>query len=340
MGKLMFYCGACICRIQLLLIVSMFALYGGAAAQGLGPIRERGVHTLYGDLKVESSDTESVNKTLTFEVQLYIVNGTIIDRQTVPRDGRYRFMDLRNGEYELVVVWENSEVARMRVRVDSVYKNDFRHDITLELRANSAASRAGTVSAADFYKRSASNEKLFIKSKRAADEKRYAEAVAVLQQLLALDPKDFQAWSELGTVFLMSERLDDSEKAYLRSIAERPTFFLAQMNLGRLRSFRKNFEGAIEPLSEAVKIQPDSADAHYHLGEAYLQIKKGSKAVPHLNEAARLGRAEAHLRLATLYDAAKLKDRAAAEYQQFLQKRPDYPDRKKLEQYIAENKKN
>jgi Tfp pilus assembly protein PilF len=61
-----------------------------------------------------------------------------------------------------------------------------------------------------------------------------------------------------------------------------------------------------------------------------------------LEEAARLdpgNQAEAHLSLAALYDAANLKDRAAAEYEKFLAKKPDYPDKKKLEKYIRENKK-
>ncbi len=115
-----------------------------------------------------------------------------------------------------------------------------------------------------------------------------------------------------------------------------------QLNLGRLRVARKNFEGAIEPLTKAVEIQPNSADANHYLGESYLQIKKGSKAVGYLNEAIRLdplGKADLHLRLSTLYNAAGLKDKAASEYEQFLKKKPNYPDRKKLEDYIAANKK-
>jgi Tfp pilus assembly protein PilF len=77
------------------------------------------------------------------------------------------------------------------------------------------------------------------------------------------------------------------------------------------------------------------------LGEAYLQIKKGSKAVPELEEALRLdpaGQAEAHLRLATLYNAAGYKNLAAGQYEQFLAKRPDYPEKKKLQEYIRQNK--
>jgi tetratricopeptide (TPR) repeat protein len=105
---------------------------------------------------------------------------------------------------------------------------------------------------------------------------------------------------------------------------------------------RKNFAGAIEPLTAAVDIKPTSADANYYLGESYLQIKKGSKAVGYLNQALKLdpvGRADAHLRLATLYNAVGLKDKAALEYEEFLKKKPDYPDRKKLEEYISANKK-
>jgi hypothetical protein len=49
--------------------------------------------------------------------------------------------------------------------------------------------------------------------------------------------------------------------------------------------------------------------------------------------------AEVHLRLAALYNAAGIKDKAAAEYEEFLKKRPKYADRKKLEQYIVDNKK-
>ena len=84
------------------------------------------------------------------------------------------------------------------------------------------------------------------------------------------------------------------------------------------------------------------AAAHRFLGESYLGIKKGSKAVPELEEAVRLdpeNQAEAHLSLAALYNAANLKDRAAAEYEKFLAIKPNYADRKTLEKYIHDNKK-
>ena len=315
------------------------ALCGAAAAQGLSPMRDRGVHTLYGDVKVEGTETDTAKKPLSFELILQIINGTIVDRQTVTSNGRYRFMDVRNGEYDVIVLSENEEVARLRVRVESVYKTDFRQDITLELRADGKPGRPETVSAADSYKRTSANKSLFEKAQKATDEKKYDQALTLLSQLVAADPKDFQAWTELGTVHLMRNDVAEAEKAYRRALAERPAFSLALLNLGRLLVAQQKYEAAVEPLTRAVEIHPTSPDANRLLGEAYLQMKKGSKAVPYLNEAARLGRADAHLRLAALYHAAGMKDRAAAEYRQFLDKEPKHPDREKLQRYIEENKK-
>jgi tetratricopeptide (TPR) repeat protein len=302
-----------------------------------------GAHILFGDVHIDESKAEKGLKPLLYEIVLYNLGGTTVARQFVSANGRFRFLNIANGQYELAVMLENVEIARTKVDIMAPFKNDFRHDLSLEWRpAANTPAKPGSVSAADFYKRASNNEKLFNKAKQSTDQKRYDDSVATLQELLALDPGDFQAWTELGTVYLFKQNYEESEKAYLRATAERPTFFLALMNLGRLRVSRKNFEGAIEPLTEALKVQPTSADANYHLGEAYLQIKKGSKAVGYLNEALKLdpmGKADAHLRLATLYNAVGLKDKAAIEFEEFLKKKPDHPDRKKFEQYIAQNKK-
>ena len=146
----------------------------------------------------------------------------------------------------------------------------------------------------------------------------------------------------MGTALLSQKDDQDAETAYLTAIEKQPTYMLALVNLGRLRVVKKKYEGAIESLSQALKIQPESATANFYLGEAYLQVKKGSKAVIYFNEALKLdpiGKADAHLRLATLYNAAGVKERAANEYEQFLKKKPDYPHKSKLLQYILENKK-
>jgi len=302
-----------------------------------------GGHMLYGDFIVDESKTTGT-KPLSFEIILYANGGgRLVSRQTVVNNSHYRFMDVMNGDYDIVVEVESNEVARIHLLVNEPFRTDIRKDIELEWRENLAGKKVNnTVAAAEFYERTSANKKRFAKAESAMDAKDYAQAIGFLRQILSEDEKDYQSWSELGTAYLMQKDLTQSESAYLRATEVNPRFFLAFLNLGKLRMAEKKFDTVVEPLTQAVNIKPESPEANYLLGEAYLQIKKGSKAVVYLYEALKLdpvGRAEAHLRLAALYNAAGMKDKAVLEYEEFLKKKPDYPERKKLEQYITQNKK-
>lgn len=296
---------------------------------------------LFGDLTVDESKVTGL-KPLTFDVILYSESGVLISRQPVASNGRYRFNNLTTGVYQVVIEVEATEVARITVDLRSPLLLDLRRDISLEWRLPGNSSRPSVISAADKYVRSSSNQNLFRAAHSATKRKRYAKAAELLEQIIKSDAKDFQAWAELANIHFLQKNLADAENEYLHALDAHPGFFLALINLGRLEVAEKRYDVAIEALARAVKAQPQSADANYLLGESYLQMKKGSLAVPYLSEALRLdpqGMAEVHLRLALLYHGAGMKDKAAAEYEEFLKKKPDYPERKRLEQYIAENKR-
>ena len=296
--------------------------------------------TLWGDVKIDQRNAQG-NSLGSVTVILYQLGGaTIFGRQTVPANGRYRFNNVRAAEYELAVEVQTAEIARIHVSVAGRSGSDFQQDLEFEWKGNnSAPNKPSTISAADAYKRSATNESLFEKAQQAVDKKNYQEGITLFQQIVDSDSQDFQAWTELGTAYLMTDKKGEAEKAYQRAVDTRPTFALALLNLGRVQVAQKKYEAAITTLTRLVELQPESPDGNYLLGEAYLQIKKGSKAVPYLEKATQIGRPEAHLRLATLYDAAGLKERAAHEYEEYLKKQPNDPARKKLEKYIADNKK-
>jgi tetratricopeptide (TPR) repeat protein len=241
-----------------------------------------------------------------------------------------------------VVEFENVEVARVRVYVNAAFKTDFRQDIELELRDGSKVAKPGVISAADNYSRSVANGTLFRQVVKASEKKNYDQAITLLRQIVASDPADFPAWQELGTMLFIQKKFAEAEEAYNQALKLHPDYSIALISLGRLRIARANFNGAIEVLTQALKVQPTSAQGNYFLGEAYLQVKLGSKAVPYLNEALKLdpvGMADAHLRLAALYNARNLKEKAADEYAKFLIVRPDYPEKKKLKEYISANRK-
>lgn len=317
------------------LIVMLLAL-------GLGPmaLAQKGAQVLFGDVKID--DGKAGGATLT-NVTIILYKDAVgeVGRQNVINGSRYRFSNLAEGDYELAIEVDNNEKARLRVSVRGLSNSPygFQQDLEFTVKPRGESSKPGVLSTADVYNRTSANKALFLKAQGAADKKKYDQALDFLKQILENDKLDFQAWTLLGTLYVLQDKPTEAEKAYLNAIELRPTYFLALIDLGKLRSSQKKFAEAIEPLTRAVESQPNSGDANFLLGEAYLQIKKGSKAIPYLTQAAQLGRPEAHLRLAWLYNAAGLKEKAATEYEEFLKKKPDYPERQKLEEYINANRK-
>ncbi len=318
-------------RLLMLMHVLMTAL----------PVMGQSGYTLWGDVKIDDSKAEHAGPS-SVTVVLYDQSTKIIGRQTIGSRGRYRFTNLRTGEYDIVIEANGGEITRLRLTLTGNQSSDIRQDFEFEWKEKPGArtSNAGVVSAADFYDRPAANKSLFDKAHASVEKKDYANAVRLLNQIVEKDKNDFQCWTLLGTLYLIQEKPEDAEKAYLTAIELKPTYALPLINLGRFRFSQKKFEEAVDLLTRAVGLQPQSPDANLLLGEAYLRLKKGSKAIPYLNEAGKLGKIEAHLDLGWLYNAAGLKEKAVVEYEEVLRKKPDYPDRKKLEQYISENKKN
>ena len=321
-----------------LLLLSLMLL---GAAVFLPPVIAQGGRTLFGDVRITGEDNNLIPKEVT--IILRKVPDGELSRQTVSSRGRYRFTNLAEGEYELVIEADGKEIGRMspifmRARDLSNSPYGFQYDLDFKWKASSPPP-GGVISAADLYDRPAVTRATFQKAEDAVAKKKFDQAIDLLKQVVDADKNDFQAWTALGSVYFAEQKLDDAADAYRKAIEVHPTAPRAYLNLGRVRSSQKKFEEAVEPLAKAVELQPTSGDANFLLGECYLQLKKGSKAVPYLNDAAKFGRSDAHLRLGWLYNAAGMKDKAAVEYEEYLKKNPGYAERDKLKQYIAANKK-
>ena len=332
-------------RLFLLLCIIITA---GIASSALAQLRDPGLNgrsggkALYGEVTIDGEQLNN-GKPVKIDLILYTEGRNVVERNTVSGNTRYRFNNIPQGLYELVAEVEGAEVARLRVDLRSPLVDDFKQDITLAWSANGPGAAKGDAgSAADRYQRNSANAGLFTKADHALDAKDYDGAVELLKKIVKDDPKDFQAWTQLGNVHLVQNKYSEAETEYLHAIDLHSDYFSALLNLGRAEIGLKQYEVAADVLGRALKLRPKSADVNYFLGESYLQLKKGSVAVGYLNEALRLdpkGMAEVHLRLALLYHTAGMKDKAAAEYEAFLKQRPDYQDRKQLEEYISTNKK-
>jgi tetratricopeptide (TPR) repeat protein len=325
-----------LCLALLICVLSTNSLAQRGGGTTSTPIAFGDGHLIIGDLKVSGmAPAETV-----FYVVLY-AGVNVVQRQPVSNNGRFRFMGIPNGDYALAVEYEGREIYRNPFRLAERQKTDVRKDIAMEMRVGPGRS-SSVPAVTSIYQRSPANQSLFDSAKAAIEKRQIDQAQSLLNQIVAKDPKDFVAWSELGTLSFKQQKYSDAEKAYQKALEAKPDFLVTLINLGKLRVEQKNYDGAIEVLSKAVELEPKSAEAQHYLGEAYLLNKKGSKAVVHLNEAVRLdpaGKAEIHLRLAALYNGAGMKDKAAAEYAQFLVKQPNYPEKAKLQDYIKQNKK-
>src|SRR5258706_12101219 len=87
-----------------------FEFSGMALGQSPGSGTRRGTN-LSGDVKVDESKVKDAKPT-TFDVILYAKSGEVVGRQKVGNNGRYRFINLFNGEYDIAIEVENSEIAR------------------------------------------------------------------------------------------------------------------------------------------------------------------------------------------------------------------------------------
>ena len=302
------------------------------------PANAQGGQTLFGEVRIDETDKTIAPRSIL--VILYRDGGGEIGRQSVSNRSRYRFINLLKGEYQLGVEVDSNEIARLRIVIHDLSPSPygFQQDLILALKPKMTTNKCAVVSAAELYNRSGNNRSLFRKAQEAAEQKKFDEAISFLKRIVEAIKAIFRP-GLFGNRLLRKEEFAEAEKAYTTAIEANPTFALALLDLGKLRSSQKNYQAAIEPLTRAVEAQPQSAEANLLLGEAYVRLKQGSKAVPYLNQAAKLGRTEAHLLLGWLYDTGGMKEKAVAEYEEYLKKVPDYKDRKRLQDYIATIKK-
>ena len=276
------------------------------------------------------------------EIVVYVVSQTnlayVFGRQRVRNKGSFRIEGVPTGMMTLVLEIGGKEFARYSMNAAGV--GAIRQDVSLTwAQVNEKLEKLGVIDAKSSYTRTKKNQDLFDKAMEQKRSGKSDQAASTLMRVIKEDPKDFIALNELGNILFDKDPVK-AEEAYRNAYSERPDLAFALVNLGKLQFTLKNYDASIETLNKALAIDAKSADAYQFLGENHLALKKGSLAVGFLNKAIEIEpieKADLHLRLAALYNAANLKDRAANEYRAFLAKVPNYEKRGDLEKYIEIN---
>jgi Flp pilus assembly protein TadD len=160
----------------------------------------------------------------------------------------------------------------------------------------------------------------------------FAGAETLLKKALDKDPKNYQAWFDLGFVLNHQGRVEDSIHAYRQSVAAKPDVFESNLNLG-LMLVRYNSPEAEQFLRAATTLKPtdhvEEGQARAWLALAHLlENTKPSEALQAYAKASELTPKdpEPHLSAGLLHERQKEFSDAEAEYKQALALDPHSKD--------------
>jgi Tfp pilus assembly protein PilF len=115
-------------------------------------------------------------------------------------------------------------------------------------------------------------------------------------------------------------------KQYEQALRFNPDYAEAHLNLGVALEKLGRDADAIRHYKEVLRLRPDNAEVHINFGNALLTQGKGPEAMAHYEEALRINPdyAEAHSNLGAIYQRMGKLPEAIAQYEQALRSKPDY----------------
>jgi tetratricopeptide (TPR) repeat protein len=117
---------------------------------------------------------------------------------------------------------------------------------------------------------------------------RFAEAAALTEKELALDPGDAYAYAQLGDALVRQERWDEATAALQRSIWLNPYYSAPYILLGRAYLKKGQPATAEGMLRRALESDPNNRLAHYLLAQTLQQLGRADEARREFEAAERL----------------------------------------------------
>ena len=113
------------------------------------------------------------------------------------------------------------------------------------------------------------------------DPNSQAQAIAIYQKVLELDPAHAAAHINLGTLYYNRQEYPLAERHYRHAIEVDQRYALAYFDLGNVLDETGRVTEAIQTYITALQLAPTYADAHYNLALAYEKVKEPRKALRH-----------------------------------------------------------
>jgi tetratricopeptide (TPR) repeat protein len=106
-------------------------------------------------------------------------------------------------------------------------------------------------------------------------------AIALYDEILAIDPDYAAACINLGTVYFHLRQYVRAEELYRHATEADPNYVLAYFDLGNVLDELERLDESIAAYCKAVALAPRYADAHYNLALAYERCSQNRNALRH-----------------------------------------------------------
>ena len=182
----------------------------------------------------------------------------------------------------------------------------------------------------------------FCAGRVAVFDKRYGQAVPLLEQAIRLDPADALAYNALGVAWLEQANYTRALAAFDDAIRRAPQWAYAWHNRALAYTQAGDYAAAIRAYRHAMEIAPRYSYLPYNLGVLYQTLNRRKDAEGSYRRAMDLGpnRAEPHNALGTLMAAEGKRDAAEREFRRALELDPNFEvARQNLNALLAQPRK-
>src|SRR6476469_9755687 len=109
-------------------------------------------------------------------------------------------------------------------------------------------------------------QEVAVAARKNVEQGKYRTAEKQYQTVLAKDPKNLDALSNLGVVYFRTGKIRSAESTLKKALAIAPNDDFVLTTLGIVHYRQSRFDDALEELRKAIEINPNSATAHNYLG--------------------------------------------------------------------------
>lgn len=259
--------------------------------------------------------------------------------------GRFAFSNVGSGTYTVII--EEDQYMPVKQEVDVVINRapvpeTYSVNIRLRLKENPKPKVGpGVISAANAGVPKPALE-LYQKASELAREKDFRGAIAQLELAVAEYPKFVNALNQIGVLHLRLNELEKADEALQKALKIDPEAYdpLINRSIALFRLLR--FKDAEKVLRNTLKVDKNSAVAHYYLGRTLVNLGRPAEAEPELLACTKLSPGEfkeAHRALAAIYLDRNAPQLVIEQVEIYLKLAPNTPDAELLRKVIEQSKR-